>query len=129
MADDYLPGPRHVHRGRQPIYERIITNVRAHQLGRIRQEVRIRSGVVAHLASHLSSLAPRCHQPTTPADLESLDELESLIAGGQRYTSREAVGRFLAKLNGGEDYRSNQQRADRNRAAQRVEHKLAAEGF
>ena len=56
-------------------------------------------------------------------------KLESLIAGGQRYTSREAVGRFLTKLNGGEDYRSNQQRADWTRAAQRVEHELAAEGF
>ena len=56
-------------------------------------------------------------------------KLESLIAGGQRYTTREAVGRFLAKLNGGADYRSNQQRADRTRVAQRVEHELAAEGF
>ena len=56
-------------------------------------------------------------------------KLESLIAGGQRYTSREAVSRFLDKLNGGSHYRPNQQRVDRTREAQRVEHELAVEGF
>jgi hypothetical protein len=56
-------------------------------------------------------------------------KLESLIAGGQRYTSREAVGRFLTKLNRGADYRPNQQRADRAREAQRAEDELTAEGF
>ncbi len=56
-------------------------------------------------------------------------KLESLVAGGQRYTSREAVGRFLAKLNGRQDCRPNQQRVNRTQKAQRVEHALAAEGF
>ena len=56
-------------------------------------------------------------------------KLESLVAGGQRYTSREAVGRFLAKLNRGADYRPQQQRDQRTRENQRVEAELAAEGF
>jgi hypothetical protein len=56
-------------------------------------------------------------------------KLESLIAGGQRYTSREVVGRFLAKLNGGADYRPQQQRDQRTQEAQRAEHELTAEGF
>ena len=56
-------------------------------------------------------------------------KLASLIAGGQRYTSREAVGRFLAALNGVRECNTRQQRDKRTHEEQRVEHELAAEGF
>jgi hypothetical protein len=56
-------------------------------------------------------------------------KLDSLIVGGTRYTSKEAVQRFVAGLNGGQRGQSAQQRDDRTREARRVEHELAAEGF
>ena len=56
-------------------------------------------------------------------------KLDSLIVGGTRYTSREAVQRFVAGLNGGQSGQPAQQRVDRSREARRVEHELAAEGF
>jgi len=56
-------------------------------------------------------------------------KLESLLVGGQRYTTREAVGRFLSKLNRGAKHRTRRQRDNRDREMQRVEHELAAEGF
>lgn len=53
-------------------------------------------------------------------------KLDSLVVGGTRYTSREAVQRFVAGLNRGQPA---QQRVDRTRETRRVEHELAAEGF
>jgi len=56
-------------------------------------------------------------------------KLESLIVGGVRYTSREAVERFVARLNGRENGHSSRRRADQTREVQRVEHELDAQGF
>jgi hypothetical protein len=55
--------------------------------------------------------------------------LESLVVGGQRYTSKEAVRRFVAALNGGRNGHRSQQRTDRTHELKRVERELEAEGL
>ena len=54
--------------------------------------------------------------------------LESCLIGGVRYTSRQAVSRFVARLNGAPESHRDQ-RAHQHRAAQIVDRQLDAAGF
>jgi len=56
-------------------------------------------------------------------------KLESLIIGGQRYTTREAVCRFVAACNHGRNGQSVRTQRYEDRRAQLVERELQAEGF
>lgn len=55
--------------------------------------------------------------------------LESLMIGGQRYTSQEAVARFIAACNGHEPAHPQTRTERRQRQLRHVEHELLAEGF
>ncbi len=54
-------------------------------------------------------------------------KLETIIVGGERYTSREAVGRFIAAINN-EDF-SRQQAHGAHGDADRGEEKLTTDGL
>ena len=56
-------------------------------------------------------------------------KLESLIVGGQRYTSREAVCRFAVACNGERVNRHGQSPEHHGRNTERLERALQAEGF
>ena len=56
-------------------------------------------------------------------------KLESLIVGGQRYTSKEAVHRFTAACNGKSVSRCRRSVSRRTHELQRIDHELQVEGF
>ena len=56
-------------------------------------------------------------------------KLDSLLAGGTRVTSKEAVARFLAAINGRGEGRRERQDAGQTRADRAVEDELRAAGF
>ena len=56
-------------------------------------------------------------------------KLESLIVGGQRYTSKEAVHRFIAACNGGSGSQRGRLSTNRSRELRRIERELQAEGL